>query len=85
MAFTPKTLAPSSIGAGSDAPNILTYSTSADTKILVAAADYFLPSYDSLKANDVVVAVCSTGLMILRVLVSSSTTVTTELLETTTA
>lgn len=83
MAFNSKTFAPSSIGAGSDAPNIHSY-LGTDTKAQVAAADYFLPAYAQLKPNDAVLVVASDGMIMLRVLASTSATVTTELLETTT-
>ena len=72
------------VGAGSYAPKFFSYKTATDSKATVAGADYFLTGYDVLDADDAILAVCSDGMIVLRVLVSNSTTVTTELLETTT-
>ena len=83
MAFDRKNLS-GNIGAGSNAPKFYTFKDTASTKAQVAAADYFLDLYQILEVGDVILSVCSDGTIINVVTASSSTTVTTELLETTT-
>ena len=83
MAFD-RTKLSGNMGAGSDAPKLMTFKDTASTKALVAAADYFLGVYQILNVGDVIVCVCSDGTNINIVTASSSTTVTTELLETVT-
>ena len=84
MAFSKSEFAPSSIGAGSGAPNLHSYTSSTDNKAAVVVADYFLDAYAQLKPNDAILIVASDGMIIVRVLLSTSATVTVELLETTT-
>lgn len=84
MAFSKANLS-GNIGAGSGAGKFFKFKDTASTKAQVAAADYFLSIYDVLKVGDAIMCTCSDGSIILFVTASSSTTVTTELLETTTA
>lgn len=72
------------IGAGSSAPKLFTYKTTVDNKAAVAGADYFLGVYEHLETGDAILSNCSDGTIILVVTASTSSTVTTELLETTT-
>ena len=84
MAFDIKNLS-GNIGVGSFAPTFFVFADTASTKVAVAAADYFLTAYKNLAVGDAILCRCSNGTMILIITASSSTTVTTELLETTTA
>lgn len=68
----------------SNAPTIWSFADTASTKAQIAAADYFLGAYDVLKVNDKILFTGSDGSMVLIVTASSSTTVTTEILEVTT-
>lgn len=83
MAFDRTNLS-GNLGAGSNAPKFHTFKDSASTKAQVAAADYFLTAYQVLEAGDALLCNCSDGTIILIVTAATSTTVTTELLETTT-
>lgn len=85
MALDKTKLANNGMGQGSGAPGLWSYVSATDNKAAIAAADYFLGANDVLKANDVIMSVGSDGLNILRVVSVTSATVTTELLETTTA
>lgn len=74
-----------SIGGGSGAIKLFVHKDTASTKAQVAAADYFLSIYDSLNVGDCIISTCSDGSNINFVTAATATTVTTELLETTTA
>jgi hypothetical protein len=82
MAFDRTNLSTSSIGQGGGTPGLLTYVTTADAKATVAAADYFLGAYDVITAKDVILCNCSDGAVIAVITASSSSTVTSEALET---
>lgn len=84
MAFDRTNLS-GNLGAGSNAPKLHTFKDTASTKVAVAAADYFLSAHQILEVGDALLCVCSDGTIILIVTAATSTTVTTELLETTTA
>ena len=72
------------IGAGSNAPKFFTFKDTSSTKLQVATADYFLNANTKLEVGDAILCNCSDGTIILIVTASSTTTVTTELLEVTT-
>lgn len=80
MAFSRTTLS-GGIGAGSSAPTLYVYGSSTDAKAAIIAADYFLGAYDVLNAGDIILASGTDATVALKVLVSSSTTVTTEYVE----
>jgi hypothetical protein len=84
MAFSKKNFS-GNIGAGSSSISFYVHKDTASTKAQVAAADYFLPITGVLKANDGIVCACSDGSIILFVVSATALTVTTELLEVTTA
>ena len=74
-----------SLGGGSGAAKLYVFRDLASTKAQVAAADYFLSIQPILDVGDVIMANCSNGTMFLPVVASTSVTVTTEMLEITTA
>ena len=73
------------LGSGSGAIKLYVFKDTASTKAQVAAADYFLGLNKIVKAGDGIVCTCSNGSMILFVVSATAVTVTTELLEVTTA
>jgi len=73
------------LGAGSGAIKLYVFKDTASTKAQVAAADYFLSLTNVLNVGDGIVCTCSNGSMILFVASATAVTVTTELLEVTTA
>ena len=84
MAFDRTNLS-GNVGAGSNAPKFRTFKDASSTKAQVAAADYFLDATDTLEVGDAILCGCSDGTIILIVTAATSATVTTELLEVTTA
>ena len=68
------------MGSGSDVPNMYTI-TSSDNKAAVIADDYFLTAYQILNAGDVLIISASDATVMVKVLVSSSSTVTVEFVE----
>jgi len=84
MAFSKRNFA-GSIGVGSGAIKLYVHKDLASTKVQVAAADYFLSIYDSLNVGDCIISTCSDGSIIQFITAATSATVTTELLEVTTA
>lgn len=84
MAFSKKNFA-GNIGGGSSSIKLFVHKDTASTKAQVAAADYFLSITDVLSVGDAIVCNCSDGSIILFVTAATSATVTTELLEVTTA
>ena len=77
MAFNRKNFS-GSIGGGSGSLKIFTHQDTASTKAAIATADYFLPLYQLLSVNDVIIAGGSDGSMVIAVTASSATTVTVE-------
>lgn len=77
MAYSRQNLS-GSIGAGSNAPKLFTFSDSASTKAQIATADYFLGAYDILAVGDGIYAYGSDGAVLLSVTASTSATVTVE-------
>jgi len=77
MAFNKKNLG-GNLGAGSGCPNVYSFGDTASTKAQIAAADYFLDIYTVLNPGDGIYCLGSDGAVLLSVLLSSSTTVTTE-------
>ena len=77
MAFD-RTKFSGNVGVGSDSLKIFTHQDTASTKAQIATADYFLPVYQLLSVNDVIIAGGSDGSVVLAVTASSSTTVTVE-------
>ena len=84
MAFDKKNFS-GSVGGGSSSIKLFVHKDTASTKAQVAAADYFLDITNILNAGDGIVCNCSDGSIILFVTAATSATVTTELLEVTTA
>jgi len=77
MAFDKKNLG-GNIGAGSSCPTVFSFADTASTKAAIATADYFLDIYTILNPGDGIYCLGSDGAMLLSVVLSSSTTVTTE-------
>ena len=84
MAFNKKNFS-GNVGGGSASITLFVHKDTASTKAQVAAADYFLTITDVLAVGDGLVCNCSDGSIILFVTAATAATVTTELLEVTTA
>lgn len=83
MAFDKKNFS-GNLGSGSGAAKLYVFRDTASTKAQVAASGYFNTLAGILEVGDATLCNCSDGTIILICATNNGTTVTTELLETTT-